>query len=113
MRFLTNRPRPRDLTFDSLGHPALERRGMSSSISYRSFLLQFCEPARAIAELGFVDTEHIENAQQQISSGDGLRRIGKMPPSTELASAATRKNVRDVVMLMLIGISHVRTVQND
>jgi hypothetical protein len=28
------------------------------------FLLQFREPARAIAELGFVDTEHIENAQQ-------------------------------------------------
>jgi hypothetical protein len=36
MRFLTNRPRPRDLTFDSLVHPALERRGMSTSTTVQS-----------------------------------------------------------------------------
>jgi len=53
------------------------------------------------------------DADQEIACRDGLAIEVNVPPAVQLPIYASNEKMRDIKMLMLIGIAHVRAVQDE
>src|SRR5438876_3026064 len=74
--------------------------------------LQVFEPPRTVSELGTVDTEKVEHAQQKIASRNCFRRVREMPAAAKRAGGASDENMWDVIVHVLIRVPHVASIQN-
>src|SRR5262245_794656 len=84
---------------------------MSTGSFDQALWSQSFQPACAVADAFLINSEHIEDAQQKIPSWNRLRCVGQVASSLELPGCAAGQDVRHVVVLMLIRITHVGAVE--
>src|SRR5438045_2623098 len=77
-----------------------------------SELLQVVQAARAVADTFPVNVKFIQHAQQQIAGRHRLGRISQMTAAFEFPVQSTDEYMRHVVMEVLIGVPHVRSIEN-
>src|ERR1700678_420991 len=75
-------------------------------------LNQTRQPARAIADLIFMDAVQIENTRQHVPGGNGLRFISQVAISLELPGGSANQNVRHVIMQVLVGVAHIGAIKD-
>src|SRR5882762_9641419 len=74
--------------------------------------LQFRQPVRTVTLTIYVNSIHIQNAQQQISCRNGLSFIRQVTSSLELSAGAADEKMRHIIVLVLIRVAHVGAVEN-
>src|SRR6266850_1747522 len=90
---------------------AKKRRFMTSCIG-SSRPLQAREPSRTVALHVPLDPVQVEEAEQQVAGRHRLPLVVEVPVAFQLAAGAADEEVRDVVVLMLVRVAHVRPVQD-
>src|SRR5678816_982390 len=87
--------------------------GLSPLLPGNRLLQQLGERPGAVALLFLIDPVQLQHADEQIARRDRLALVREMAVSAQSQILAADQEVRHIVMLVLVGVAHVRAVHDD